>query len=142
MKPEDKKLVAKALLVAASKLEASAPTGLDTKVKAASFDGGQEHMYFHVTPKSNLARILKTGLLPKIGARSKKLKEPNPAIYLFGSKEDAEEAVMNWLGDEFGDSALVLLSVSLPTDSVTKDGFEYRVYDAVDPSKIEVIGDL
>lgn len=69
-------------------------------------------IYYHITRKINVKKILKEGLIPKIGARSKKLKEPK-GVFLFTSLSDAENAVMNWLGDEFGeDTALSCLKIT------------------------------
>ena len=78
---------------------------------------GNMKKYYHVTPHKNLKKILTEGLLPKKGKRSQNLGEKKSAIYLFDSIDDAEDAVMNWMGDEFPESErLVLLEITLPND--------------------------
>lgn len=78
--------------------------------------------YYHVTTERASRKILVNGLIPRKGSRSNKLGEREEAIYLFKSIDDAEEAVMNWLGDEFNETAiLVLLEVRVPSDfSITE----------------------
>lgn len=44
---------------------------------------------YHVTPKRNVKNILRKGLVPQIGERSKDAEEPLPAVYLFRSETDA-----------------------------------------------------
>lgn len=58
-------------------------------------------MMYHVTPLKNLESIKKHGLLCKIGLRSQKIGEPVSAIYLFPDLGYANDAIANWLGDEF-----------------------------------------
>ena len=58
-------------------------------------------MMYHVTPLKNLESIEKHGLLCKIGLRSQKIGEPVSAIYLFPDLGYANDAIANWLGDEF-----------------------------------------
>lgn len=75
---------------------------------------GSGAVYYHVTPSSNLERIQRDGLHPTTGARSAQLDE-RPSTFLFTSRIAAEDAVMNWLGDQFDeDTKLVLLRVQLP----------------------------
>lgn len=56
---------------------------------------------YHVTPIENLPSIKRYGLIPKIGKRSQKLGEPVEAVYLFLNKDEVNDALANWLGDEF-----------------------------------------
>lgn len=70
--------------------------------------------YYHVTAKRNLKKILKDGLVPKVGARSKKLRE-TPGVYFFTDLVEARDGVSNWLGDEFSDrTTLVCLKITPP----------------------------
>ena len=58
--------------------------------------------FFHVTRAENLSDIMRGGLVPSIGARSQAAKERHPAVFLFSSRDAMEDALMNWLGEEFG----------------------------------------
>lgn len=93
---------------------------------------------FHVTKKRNLQKISRDGLIPSKGARSRKLSEPRPAIYLLRSMADVEDAIMNWLGDEFDeDEELVALKVLVPKGfEVARVAFEYQVFRKIPPSAI------
>ena len=98
---------------------------------------------YHVTPVKNLKQILKQGLVPQIGTRSELLGEPQPAIFLFRSILDAEEALMNWLGDEFEDEPLALLKVNLPLDLAHKEqDFETQVFEKIPPQNIWFLKEL
>lgn len=83
---------------------------------------------FHVTPTANVDSILASGLEPRIGPRSSELGEAQPRVYLFVRREDAIEAVTNWMGEAFDDEPLSLLTVQrggLPL-AVT-EGFDVEV---------------
>ena len=71
-----------------------------------------------MTPISNQEEILQNGLLPQKGERAQKLGEEEDAVYLFSTYEACEEALCNWLGEEFEDleEELVTLKVELPED--------------------------
>lgn len=98
--------------------------------------------FFHVTPSVNLPSILAHGLIPQAGPRSQQIKGDH-GIYLFSSREDAVDAVMNWLGDEFGDEDLTLLSVRLPPGAeVTKEAFEVVCLDPIPADLIRSLGDI
>ena len=74
-----------------------------------------DQLLYHVTEKKNLDAIRNAGLEPRIGDRSRSSNETEPRVYLFRHKLDMEDAVMNWLGDEFDDDAeLVALEVQMP----------------------------
>jgi len=100
-------------------------------------------MYYHVTATKNLPNIQRSGLKPKIGQRSILLGESENLIYLFKSREDAEDAVMNWLGDEFEeDERLALLEVNVPDNkvAVTRGAeYEYTAKSAIPANLIKVI---
>lgn len=98
--------------------------------------------YYHVTLVSNLESILKDGLLPMIGERSIEAKESEPAVYLFPTIVDMEDALMNWLGDWYTDTyganvPLAVLEVDVPIDFPIKKGeVEYEsVSDITIPSR-------
>lgn len=78
-------------------------------------------MMYHVTPLKNLKSIKKHGLLCKIGPRSQKIGEPVSAIYLFPDLSYANDAVANWLGDEFDDDEdLIILPINVTEADVER----------------------
>ena len=82
------------------------------------------NIVYHITKASNLNSIKQNGLKAKIPIDMKN--EPK-GVYLFKSKVEAEDAVMNWLGDRFDeDEELLLLSVDANGLSLspTSAGFE------------------
>lgn len=98
--------------------------------------------WYHVTPLKNLVAIQRDGLKPIIGARARKLGEGKAAIYLFASICDAEDALMNWLGQEFSeDACLALLAVKVPetVDLIPGAGFERVIAEAIPPQNIKVM---
>lgn len=99
-------------------------------------EGAAEHIStaYHITLTRNVAKVLSEGLVPRIGPRSRKLKEPRPAIYLFPTLADAETAYEHWLSEEFSETTrLALLKVTIPhTIEVFSDApYERHVYDAI-----------
>lgn len=103
--------------------------------------------YYHVTPYENLKSIFKNGLVPSIGDRSAKLEEAN-GIYLFEDADSADDAVANWLGDEFDDETqLSLLKVTIPRDIVLSldivwDGFSFVARNVIPPQYITIESEL
>lgn len=64
-------------------------------------------------------------------------------IYLFRDIETANDAIMNWLGDEFDDESLTMFRVLIPMDArVTEEAFEVVVHDPIPPTYIEEIGEV
>lgn len=97
---------------------------------------------YHVTPRRNLKRILSEGLIPRVGPRSKRLGEIEPAIYVFTSMAGVEDALMNWLGDEFADSTpVVVLRITLPQGASDESAAAYErlVRHAIAPASINVL---
>ena len=109
--------------------------------------------YYHVTPIENLQSILQNGLEPRIGERSEELGEEVERIYLFHSKEDMEDALMNWLGEWFEDYLeLVILELEIPDtpnspcvitklDSSGNKFYESYCYNAIAPEYITKVYD-
>lgn len=105
---------------------------------------------FHVTLNSNLPSILSHGLIPRIGERSAQLTssgfalESVPRVYFFPTLEDCENAIYNWLGDDFpDDEALSVLTVSLDGLEIEMDcDYEIATRHQVPPSQILDIHDL
>ena len=93
--------------------------------KYCKITAAMSSIYFHVTEKKNWTKIKTQGLKPQIGDLAKQLDEPVPAIYLFTSEDDADNAVCQWLGDAYEEIAeergtkpegidLVMLKVEVP----------------------------
>lgn len=102
-----------------------------------------DNTFYHVTPSENVKSILDQGLKPSVGSRSEKLNE-KPSTFLFKSKNDVEDAMMNWLGDEFEDTPVNLLKIKLPTHIKPHNtaGFEHQVFDHIHPKHIEDLGEI
>lgn len=82
---------------------------------------------YHVSLLRNLKSIMKVGLEPKIGERSKEIGETEKAVYLFPTIDDMNCALGQWLGDwyndEYGeDVPLMSLEIDLPDDFPIQDG--------------------
>lgn len=96
---------------------------------------------YHVTPTQNLRSVMKNGLVPNIGDRSSKIAGEQSGIYLFPSVEAAEDAVMNWLGDEFDeDEPLTLLKVNIDgLEKYISQGADYEliVNTNIEPNRIK-----
>lgn len=95
---------------------------------------------YHVTPSSNVDSIRKSGLVPQIGERSKAAGEESPAIYLFASKEEMEQACWSWLGEEFENESIAVLEVRLPKpylEELAFDEFEIRCQKPIPPQYIQ-----
>ena len=118
-----------------------------TKLKKANleeekYDELPEKVY-HVTPSENLDSIMSKGLVPQVGDRSRKIEGEKPAIYCFPDKNSMEDAVMNWLGDEFDeDEPLALLEIfTTGLKGQVTDGAQYEVAitSAIPPQNIRII---
>lgn len=68
---------------------------------------------FHVTPLRNLGRIRAEGLLAQLGPRASAACERAPAVFCFPSREDLDNALSNWMGEDFEDSPGELAIVEL-----------------------------
>lgn len=96
---------------------------------------------YHITKTQNLLSIFSNGLIPQIGELSSKLGETKKRIYLFSSISDMNNALMNWLGIEYGDDIeLSSLIISLPDDFEIIDGeveYEKYSYNIIEPKYIK-----
>lgn len=107
-------------------------------------NAGDDVTLYHVTPTANMASIRSAGLVPLMGDRSSKM-EDDPAIFLFKSKDDADDAVSNWLGDEFDeDEGLTLLQITVPRSFIIPSSAEYEVMvkDVITPDRIIDLGEI
>lgn len=83
---------------------------------------------YHLTPLTNIAEILRDGLVPRIGERSRLAGEKHPAIFCFADLTLVDDALMNWLGDYFDeDEPLALLRLAAPENLVMGKGAGYEV---------------
>jgi len=98
--------------------------------------------FYHVTPKKNIKSIMKYGLIPKIGSRSKKLKEER-CVFLFPSIEVMECALEQWFGECFSEkTTLAALEVAVPDDFPIQDstvGYEKVSKIPIPPAYIKMI---
>lgn len=99
---------------------------------------------YHVTLASNLPSILERGLIPAVGPRSAAFGEEKPAVYFFRSLDDVEDALVNWLGEEFDeDERIIVIEARLPDDaSIEEEAFETRVRSIVPPCVLRVMDDF
>lgn len=111
----------------------------------ALIDFGNEPVkaYYHVTLTRDLKKIMKNGLQPRVGPRSKRMSEQHPRIYLFRNRAQAEDAVMNWMGAELPeDEPLSLLKVLIPDEDSLHDNpsqMEATYYEDIPPEGITVV---
>lgn len=100
----------------------------------------QKQYAFHVTPAKNVKWIMQDGLVPGIGSASSSYGESEERLYLFPTKIDAEDAAMNWLGDQYEGDILALLQVDITGIPVKKDvDWEYYTDSTITPDKIKVV---
>ena len=118
-----------------------------TKLKKANleeekYDELPEKVY-HVTPSENLDNIMSKGLVPDVGDRARKIPDEKHAVYCFPDKNSMEDAVMNWLGDEFDeDTQLALLEIyTTGLKGQVTDGAEYEVAitSIIPPQNIRIL---
>lgn len=105
-------------------------------------------MPFHVTPVSNLPAILVEGLQPSIGPRSALLGESQPAVYLFQTRSDVENALMGWLGDELDEEEVAIIQLSAlecwhPAEAARGQGadFELVILRPIPAGAVEAVFD-
>ena len=99
-------------------------------------------LLYHVTPTKNIKSIAKEGLKPGIGDRSNKIMREKSGIYVFPSRLAAEDAVMNWLGDEFEDEPLTMLKIDTSglEDHISKGaGYEFIIDTIIEPNRIKKV---
>jgi hypothetical protein len=98
---------------------------------------------YHVTLSRNLPRIMREGLQPRRGPRSRKLGEAHKAVYLFKGREDAADGLANWLGDELPeDEPVALILVNLPAGTrilETTADYEIVVGDHIAAENLTVV---
>ena len=101
----------------------------------------QRTFYYHITKTTNVPFILKQGLIPKKPTDF----EDVEGVYLFKSIEDAEDAVMNWLGDRFDeDEELTLLKIDSTGIKKTEQGAAYEIIskEKIEPQFLSIVKTL
>ena len=96
----------------------------------------EEDLLYHVTRTRDLPQILEDGLLP---VTPRGAMDDEKGVYLFSTRVDMEDAVMNWLGDRFDeDEDLTLLTLSHEGVETHSTAARYEVisYDAISPENI------
>lgn len=95
-------------------------------------------MYFHVTKRKNLEKIMKEGLIPQIGKNSMCC-ESKPYVFLFVDEESMNIALSSWFGELFDEEEeLVSLKVNLPDNWELISDVEYEIAsgDVIPPEYI------
>ena len=116
-------------------------------IKDKQFRGGisedkPSQFVYHVTPTKNLKSIAKQGLTPTVGDRASQISGEKSGIYVFPDKVSAEDAVMNWLGDEFDDEPLTMLKIDVSglEKNITKGAdYELIVGTTIEPKRIKKV---
>lgn len=132
--------------------ERSARDSYELSMNEAMFSNTQKKFktpipekFYHVALKSNQDSILATGLQPSVGDRSLAFGEEEKRVYLFDSLESVDSALGSWLGEEFAEDELVLLSISSrdveepqPEFDDEEGSFEWTTTKSINSSSISV----
>ncbi len=105
-------------------------------------ENATEAKVYHVTPKRNVPRIMRDGLQPRIGPRSKKGREKIASIYVFPDWLSCEDGMSNWLIDEFDETTpLSVLELTIPTSWLHRDQLQWEaeIRQVVPPDHIRVV---
>ena len=97
---------------------------------------------YHVALSRSIHRIMRRGLVPTRGPRSRMLGESLDAIYLFREREAVDDALCNWLGEALPDIPLTLLQVKVPDGATlveTTAEYEIVVANRIPPQNIAVL---
>ena len=99
-------------------------------------------LVYHLTKKSNLPSIKKHGLKPSLPVDTP---TDDEGVYVFKTKQDAEDALMNWYGDRFDEEEEFVL-LTIKTDGLqlfsTLAEFELVSYTPIPTSNILKIEDI
>jgi len=94
------------------------------------------NLVYHLSLKSNLSKIKRNGLLANTPSD---MEDEERGVYLFKTRDEAEDALMNWYGDRFDeDEEFILLTIdsSNLTLSPTTAGFELISHKDIPPKNI------
>lgn len=109
----------------------------------SAFDSPAQTTAYHITPASRVDSIMHNGLVPAIGPRSAAAGEQEAFVYLFRSLLDAEDALMNWLGDAFDDDSVLLAILEVDASGLpltSTAGFELVCRGNIPPARVRLIG--
>lgn len=103
----------------------------------------ENDMVYHLTKTSNVPNIRTQGLKPSIPTDMPTEEE---GVYVFKTKEDAENALMNWYGERYEDDdeefSLLTIDITGLRLFATLADYEYISYEAIPPSNIIKIEDI
>lgn len=96
---------------------------------------------FHITPARNLPDILRDGLRPMLGERSRQAGERTPVTFVFVSPAALEDGLVNWLGEQFDDDdPLALLGIqNTRVETSPQAVYEGLIRETIPPSRITLI---
>lgn len=108
--------------------------------RAIKQEVAEQRLAYHISPAKNVASILEGGLIPTVGERSARFGEGQPAVYLLNCKQACEDALMNWLGEQFDeDEALFIFEVDvtgLQLEQSSDCSWEISVTTPIEASRI------
>ena len=99
---------------------------------------------YHAAPGSRAEAIQREGLQPRIEKRGIHAADKVPAVYFFDGIDSAEDALVNWLADEWdeAETEAVVFSTDLPESELEPDpeiAGAYRVTRPIPPEQLKVI---
>ena len=100
------------------------------------------NVVYHVTTEMGLKTIKRRGIEPNI---PHDFTEDQKVVYLFKTRDDVKEAMMNWMVDRYDDDVkLYLLTIDSSTLELYETEAEYEVvsYKTINPNLIIKIEDL
>ena len=99
-----------------------------------------DNIFYHVTPAKNVKWIMEEGLTPSTGSASSSYGETEERVYLFPTMDDVQDAVSNWLGDQYEDDIMALLQVDASGINLKSDvEWEYYTNQMIPPNKIKIL---
>jgi len=102
------------------------------KLLLENWRGYLNDSYYHITRSENVPLIMKDGLLP---SKPDDMQDVE-GVYLFKSATDAEDALMNWLGDRFSEEEKLTL-LKIDPRGVGEVDNSAAGYEVVSTSKID-----
>src|SRR6266566_3436548 len=101
--------------------------------------------FYHAAPGSRVEAIQKSGLEPRREKRGLGAASDQPAIYFFRDLATAEDAVSNWLMDEWPETETeaVVFECRLPDNTVIPDpelsGSYLYIGSAIPPEQLKIV---
>lgn len=94
---------------------------------------------YHATPRDNLPNVMHTGLKPN---SSDEGLWDGKRVFLFATLDDANSALINWLGERFEDDILSLIEVDISgIEAYDWDGELYTT-SAISPNRLSVVDEF